>query len=163
MQTFLPYPSIPDSLKSLDYRRLGKQRVEAKQLLRSMARDGLLKPWAIDIAALFNECSTDAEIAEALKKKNSGWKNHPARRMWEGNHLGLAYYHDCSIRVWIERGYNNTMPFVCGSEDPYLPSWFGDKDFHDSHKSNLLRKDPQHYGQFGWDVPHDLPYIWPEP
>jgi hypothetical protein len=32
---------------------------------------------------------------------------------------------------------------------------------HDSHRSNLLRKDPQWYGQFGWTVPDDLPYVWP--
>lgn len=34
MQTFLPYPNFEKSLNCLDYRRLGKQRVEAMQLLK---------------------------------------------------------------------------------------------------------------------------------
>jgi len=34
MQTFLPYPDFEKSLECLDYRRLGKQRVEADQLLK---------------------------------------------------------------------------------------------------------------------------------
>lgn len=34
MQTFLPYPDFKKSAKSLDFRRLGKQRVECLQLLR---------------------------------------------------------------------------------------------------------------------------------
>jgi hypothetical protein len=27
--------------------------------------------------------------------------------------------------------------------------------------SNLIRKNPQHYSQYGWTEPQDLPYIWP--
>lgn len=34
MQTFLPFPDFVKSAQSLDYRRLGKQRVECLQLLR---------------------------------------------------------------------------------------------------------------------------------
>jgi hypothetical protein len=41
------------------------------------------------------------------------------------------------------------------------PPWLGDNTFHASHKSNLLRKDPVWYGQFGWSEPTDLPYVWP--
>ncbi len=33
MQTFLPHESFKKSFKVLDYRRLGKQRVEAHQVL----------------------------------------------------------------------------------------------------------------------------------
>ena len=36
MQTFLPYPDFKKSLQTLDYRRLGKQRVEAYQILRAI-------------------------------------------------------------------------------------------------------------------------------
>lgn len=32
MQTFLPYPDFSQTARCLDYRRLGKQRVEAMQL-----------------------------------------------------------------------------------------------------------------------------------
>ena len=34
---------------------------------------------------------------------------------------------------------------------------------HASHRSNLLRKEPAHYTQFGWTEPPDLPYVWPVP
>ncbi len=36
MQTFLPYESFTKSAQVLDYRRLGKQRVEAKQILQAI-------------------------------------------------------------------------------------------------------------------------------
>lgn len=36
MQTFLPYPDFKKSLQALDYRRLGKQRVEAYQIYRAI-------------------------------------------------------------------------------------------------------------------------------
>ena len=44
--------------------------------------------------------------------------------------------------------------------EPNLPNWFGG-DIHATHRSNLLRKDAAHYGQFGWGEPDDLPYHWP--
>lgn len=36
MQTFLPYADFSMSAKCLDYRRLGKQRVEAMQILNAI-------------------------------------------------------------------------------------------------------------------------------
>jgi hypothetical protein len=42
-----------------------------------------------------------------------------------------------------------------------LPKWFGNKEFHNSHKSNLLRKNPEHYFEFSKEVSNDLDYIWP--
>ena len=45
--------------------------------------------------------------------------------------------------------------------DTGAPKWLGNKKFHASHRSNLLRKDREWYSQFGWTEPDDLPYIWP--
>jgi hypothetical protein len=42
-----------------------------------------------------------------------------------------------------------------------LPEWLGDEDFHRSHRSSLLRKNPEFYGRRFTDVPDDLPYVWP--
>ena len=42
-----------------------------------------------------------------------------------------------------------------------LPPWLGDEDFHRSHRSSLLNKDPEWYGDVFTDVPPDLPYVWP--
>ena len=40
MQTFLPYPDFKESLHTLDYRRLGKQRAEAYQIIRALRYGG---------------------------------------------------------------------------------------------------------------------------
>ena len=39
MQTFLPTKNIRTTAKQLDYRRLGKQRVECKQILNALSPD----------------------------------------------------------------------------------------------------------------------------
>lgn len=131
MQTFLPLPSISESVKCLDYRCLGNQRSEARGVLRSLAY-------------------------------GQTWRNHPLVLMWEGYELALSKYMNCCIDEWKRRGYRNTMVKVAlnGLEITY-PPWFGDNKFHMSHRSNLLRKDPEWYGQFNWNDPIDLPYHWP--
>jgi hypothetical protein len=133
MQTFLPYPNIKKSLKSLDYKRLGKQRVEAFQILNI--------------------------LLERTDKK--AWKNHPAVLMWKGYENALKLYLNKSIKLWISRGYKNTMKLEKIQGKIILPKWFGNKEFHNSHKSNLLRKNPEHYVQFSKEVPDNLDYIWP--
>lgn len=129
MQTFLPYADFSQSAKCLDYRRLGKQRIEAYQILNSLLT-------------------------------GSGWKHHPAVKMWESYEAALSLYMDVMIREWIARGYNNTMRITETPENVTLPSWIGG-EIHASHRSNLLRKDPTYYGKFGWTEPSDLPYHWP--
>ena len=131
MQTFLPYDDLNRSLCCLDYRRLGKQRVEAKQILNAL----------------------DPNFT-------SGWRNHPAVLMWSGFEECLKLYHNLSIDEWVRRGYrNNMVQFEIGFVE--YPGWFGDEHFHKSHQSNLLRKDPIWYGQYNWNVPNNLPYVWP--
>ena len=132
MQTFLPYPSMGLSVRCLDYRRLGKQRVEALQILN------------------------------ALSGKSKGWTNHPATKMWRGYEAALRFYKDLCIEEWVRRGYKNTMQKEDAHRVVRLPPWLGDESLHASHRSNLLKKDPEHYGQFGWSEPTDLPYVWPE-
>ena len=54
MQTFLPYPDFQKTAQCLDNKRLGKQRVEARQIIST------------------------------LEGKSNGWRNHPAVKMWKG-------------------------------------------------------------------------------
>ena len=65
MQTFLPYPNFQKSLRTLDYRRLGKQRVEAYQIIRAIKYGGgwrnhpTVKMWRGHVNALklyYNLC-----------------------------------------------------------------------------------------------------------
>lgn len=137
MQTFLPYPDFQKSVECLDYRRLGKQRVEGRQLVKAILLGG-------------------------------AWSNHPCTHMWQNHVSALDVYTDYCIREWVRRGYNNSMELNFDPDALDLineltdkPNWFGDGAFHASHRSNLLRKDPKHYSQFGWKEPHDLPYVWP--
>ncbi len=140
MQTFLPYHDFALSARCLDNRRLGKQRVEAKQ------------------------------IYLALTDPTYGWKNHPAVKMWTGYEGNLALYGYTICQEWTHRGFNDSLTnwfwqriysIADGSDNP-VPPHFTDA-FHLSHQSNLLRKDHAHYLQFFPGVPTDLPYVWPTP
>lgn len=136
MQTFMSEPSVTKSLMVLDYKRLGKQRVEAKQILR------------------------------ALRGESKGWVNHPAVRMWRGYEGALVQYGIACCRVWLMCGYKDSLlPYFNEMAEEYpdhtMPPWFGKEDFHRSHQSNLVRKDPDYYRRFYPDVPDDLDYYWP--
>ena len=66
--------------------------------------------------------------------------------------------------MWAERGYvDNLLPFFGErmTNDFVVPPWLGNEDFHRSHQSNLVRKDPAHYGPLFPGVPDDLEYVWP--
>jgi len=147
MQTFLPYADFTASARALDYRRLGKQRVETFQLLnaiRGVDKDG--EP-----------------------KQHKGWVNHPAAVMWRQYVPALALYGVAMCDEWIRRGYNDSLRpklrdiFIAEDTGTRTmnPWWLGDQEFHRSHQSNLLRKDFEHYSEIFRGVPDDLPYIWP--
>lgn len=139
--TFLPFPDIEQSLKTLDKRRLGKQRVEAKQILK------------------------------ALNGETKGWVNHPATRMWSGYEFLLKHYYNLSLKIWEEVGGKNKLlepVSLTESETADLnsgrkPWWWGWDPLHDSHKAALVRKDTNHYRTL---LPEDslyltLGYVWP--
>lgn len=132
VNTFLPYADFIQSAKALDYRRLGKQRVEAWQILN------------------------------ALLGNSKGWTNHPATNMWRGHERSLCEYGIAICDEWIRRGYKDTMRerfIAMHSQLPNtgLPEFIGDLEFHVSHQSNLKRKDADHYT---FEVPDNLPYLW---
>lgn len=137
MQTFLPYSDFRESLESLDNKRLGKQRVEAYQI----------------ISAITGRTRKDG-------KPYKGWVNHPCSVMWRDyvNALKL-YYNDC-IDVWKERGFKNTMKYEHIEGEFVLPKWLGNEKFHSSHRANLLRKDENFYSQFKWAESPEDPYLW---
>jgi hypothetical protein len=149
MQTFLPYPDFARSAAVLDPPRLGKQRVETLQVLRGLTVAGY------------------------------GWRHHPAVKMWAGYEEALVRYGLEMVAAWTATGRADTtaatltadLAAACGSSSirtveelaatDDLPPWLGDPDFHRSHQSALIRKDPAHYGPLFGDVPPDLPYVWP--
>ena len=136
MQTFLPYADFKQSAQCLDMKRLGKQRVEALQIHNIVSG----------------------------KRTSGGWINHPALLMWQGHADALADYHNAMIDEWVQRGYKNNMPYLpIDSAMIHYPQWLGVEALHASHRSNLLRKQSDHYNAYSWSEPSDLPYYWPSP
>lgn len=129
MQTFLPYKKFSSSARVLDDKRLGKQRVETLQIMKALVT-------------------------------NEGWINHPVTKMWRGHEYTLLSYQKAICDEWaIDRGFTDTCLdktidlFNQLPDDKRLPNivpWIGLKRFHSRHRANLLRKDPIHYGRFGW-------------
>jgi len=138
MMTFLPYKNFQKSAKCLDYRRLGKQRVEA---------------WQIYLA---------------LTKKNYGWKNHPIVKMWKGYEKALLLYGWYICQEWRRREYKgqmwerfiDEMNLQFHKKKIIYPKWLGNRKFHNSHRSNLLRKDKKYYSKLGWKIKDNLKYVW---
>ncbi|SEE08111.1 hypothetical protein SAMN04489740_0617 [Arthrobacter alpinus] len=144
MQTFLPYPDFQQSAAALDTTRLGKQRVEALQILRTLVIPGY------------------------------GRQSHPAVRMWMGHVPALTMYALAMADEWIARGHpDNTRESIKefapqAAHPDYadkipMPPWLGDPDFHASHRSRLIQKDPRFYDALFSDTPTDLELLWPEP
>lgn len=148
MQTFLPYADFERSARTLDHKRLGKQRVETIQVVRALTRPGY------------------------------GWANHPAVLMWRGFEEALGRYGFTCCRAWVELGFGDSCALTIGTDlraagvetvrtqtglagADALPPWLGDEALHRSHQSALVRKDQEHYRPLFPDIPNDLPYVWP--
>ena len=139
MQTFITDLDISTSMKNLDNKRLGKQRVEALQ------------------------------IADCLLVRESRWKNHPAVKMWRGyEDFLILIYIKSAMDEWTRKGFKNEkclewwkslLPRVRESEIG-KPFWINE-NFVKAHRSNLIRKNANFYKNKWPDIPDNLPYIWP--
>lgn len=139
MQTFLPFSDFEKSAAVLDGKRLWKQRVETLQIMQTLA--GI----------------------------SHGWKNHPAVKMWKGFEATLLDYQAAIISEGLSRGYKDN---VCWDKSVKAyamldklcldaPEWLGNEALHASHRSNLLRKNAEWYGVFGWKESSHEDYFWP--
>ncbi len=148
VQTFLPHPDFEASVRALDQKRMGKQRVEVIQVVR------------------------------ALTVPDYAWRHHPAALMWRGHEEALGRYGLACCEAWVDLGHGDTCAGTIAAdlatagvtairsqqelaEAGALPPWLGDPDLHRSHQSALVRKDPEFYRPLFPDVPDDLPYVWP--
>lgn len=148
MQTFLPYESFTKSAATLDRMRLGKQRVENLQILSVLTRHKYDKTGTI------------------VPVESNAWQNHPAVKMWRGYLGALMEYQSAICDEWTSRGYRDTCKVKSlglAGTDPCLayPWWLGNERVHESHRSNLRRKDHTHYDHLFPDTPDDLEYYWP--
>ncbi|GAB3873463.1 MSMEG_6728 family protein [Terrabacter terrigena] len=148
MQTFVPYADFARTAEVLDTKRLGKQRVEVIQIVRALTVPGY------------------------------AWASHPAVLMWKGYEEALGSYGLAMCDEWLGRGFDDTCAgtiradlatagvirlrdFETLRDKSALPPWLADDDVQRSHRSALVRKDPEHYADSFPDVPPDLPYVWP--
>lgn len=139
VNTFLPYADFSQSASVLDMKRLGKQRLEARQIIRILEGQTTTK----------------------------GYRNHPAVAMWKDNVEALKLYYNTIVKEWINRGYKNTMElYEIGSETSNIPMpwWFNNPDFHYAHQASLVRKNETYY-QDKFQLPKKYlkkGYIWPK-
>lgn len=146
VNTFIIVPDIEQTAKMLDKQRLGKQRLEAKQL--------------IDILERYDQTGTC----------DGGWSSHPALRSWKGYTNSLKAYFNIIVNEWISRGCQNTMKLYpidtkryrvvkCnfdgktahfqGPFDEYCyPFWVSFPPLYMSHQAALCRKNPEYYSSF---------------
>jgi len=117
-------------------------------------------------AAALDRQRLGKQRVEVLQLLKGSWPNHPASKMWRGHQLALVQYGLAVCVEWQRRGYADTCAMKIAAFilpiDTGLPSWLGDPTFHLSHRSNLVRKLPGHYGPLFPGVPANLPYVWPE-
>lgn len=122
MQTFLTHDNYLDTAKILDYKRLGKQRVEAYQIFKALRGD---------------------------YHRSKGWINHPATAMWRGFEYQLALYGLTISQEFLDRGYNGQrmveiftqLATQAFAQDKQNPPWWV--------QSKLLQKhtNPIYYGK----------------
>lgn len=126
MQTFMPYSSFQKTAQCLDYRRLGKQRVEAKQILQCLLKEG-----------------------------STGWGHHPIVGAWAGYEEALAVYGLYICSEWKLRGYQDSlfgwfqvMRQNIREGEHYttpIPPWAEDSRVNQAYQKLLTWKEPEHY------------------
>lgn len=130
--------SLSYTLDTLDSKRLGKQRVEAMQIIN------------------------------VIEQNLKGWSGHPAVKMWKNHVTALKYYHNKVVKKWIARGFNNNMELYDIPKKKYIefPWWYKFKPLHMSHKASLYRKNPEYYSEH-FEMTDELQkylktgYFWP--
>lgn len=135
MQTFLPYPDLSLSIRCLDVKRLGKQRVEARQIYDSILNGS---GWRNHPATVMWENNL-----EALAIYHNLAIHHWIERGYNNSMNLIRVPNSATVR---------------------MPSWLGRNDVHASHRARLLDKDPVWYGQFGWTeapISKEDGYVWP--
>jgi hypothetical protein len=161
MQTFIPLQTFAGSANVLDDQRLGKQRIEAAQIL------GILLGYSYSVA---DERFVPDDRTSAA--------SHPAVLMWRGSEKGLAKYLEAMCWEWKHRGFHDhvwdrahSLLGLIDLESYGVPDWLDGDEVCSSHRAVLLGKDRQHYSQFGWKetpavkdrVTGRWPYVWPVP
>lgn len=132
MQTFVPYRRPSQSARALDVKRLGKQRVECKQIVIALTEG---RGW----------------IHHPATKM---WTGYVPALCWYAKAMCAEF----ARRGHNDNLYEFFDGFAAG-EVVIAPPWLGDADVAASHRSNLVHKEPDWYT---FKVPAlRVPYLWP--
>ena len=99
----------------------------------------------LDNSRLIKQCVETQQILNAIINK-SGWKFHPASRMFKNNTNSLVNYGLAACVEVKNRGfkwqknYEKIISFYDETKSDDSPDWLGDQKVHNSHKSRLLCK-----------------------
>ena len=118
----------------------------------------------LDKKRCFKQVLETSQILNTLQGRSEGWKNHPAVKMWRGHETALVCYYNVFWTVCKEKWKVNFVKLQKKDNLPGpvpYPPWFGDERFHSSMRANLIRKNPEWYGQFGWTEKPQEGYWWP--
>lgn len=142
MQTFLPHGAdFERDAATLDYRRLGKQRVETMQIITAATNGG---GWSNHPATVMWRDNIGSLIVYGLhicaEWRKRGYRDH---MMVKFQTLLDEYDGTLALPWWLADNWTASKVAV-------------------SHRSNLYRKDPVFYEDFAWHTAN-LPYVWPQP
>jgi hypothetical protein len=176
MQTFLPDSNFKTSAKVLDKKRCWKQVVETKQLLCNLHAENLPEDWKLSKDYVFRK-RLNHPITQMWKGYEELLKHYYNIFLfhckYEHNIKTKLLYLNCiwtrtvgcdSNPIYVEDNtflsiiMNKKFFYKINSE--HLPKWLGDKKFHASHRSNLLRKNIEFYSKYNWKENPNNPYIW---
>ena len=119
MQTFLPFEDFDESARVLDRQRLGKQRVECKQILRAIHLGGAWKNHP------------------AVRM----WRGHT-------QYLIRYYYaivEEWKRRGYKHNMVLDSFVFTQARGEPDAPPWLGTYSFHERHRAMLVYKNYAYY------------------
>jgi hypothetical protein len=173
VNTFVVDRDFAVSASKLDRARLGKQRVEALQILNILQdlrycahHFGLpftgLHSQILDISrrlkldrkngnVIYVDADgtyVDADGASKGREVKLGFCFHPAVKMWYSHEDSLKNYINAHIQEFVKRGYRSTMK-VYEHKDVSPPGWCTDELFknhrHALMQKEILRNEAPHY------------------
>lgn len=125
MQIFLPFLDVVEVAICLDSRRLHKQIVECKQIIK------------------------------AITGESEAWKNHPVVKMYKNNVDFVKAYTDVLERYWTLYKENRPLSYVKAELKELnskaiqlLPSFVKDEEYLNTMKGRLYVKNPIFYEDF---------------
>ena len=131
INTFIPYSNFEKSIKCLDYKRLGKQRIEAVGILNTIRNGG---GWsnhpAVRMWMGYEDALKHYANCAIIEWVNRGYNN-------------------------------NLQLFNIDKDKINYPQWLGDMRVHISHRANLIRKFSEHYSRLWPDIEAFEGYYWP--